>query len=107
MLSQKPFGVVHVQVTAVASDTESALVRVRVQQVPLGITAETPNAIESDESAVFSVEVRALDVRSCDSTALRIGGDIRREIKVSIHRLKFAFRRGDGGIGSFSRFSMV
>jgi beta-lactamase regulating signal transducer with metallopeptidase domain len=51
---KNPFGVVHVQITPVEIGTDAVAVRVRVQHVPLPITAEVPEALEtawSPESA--------------------------------------------------------
>jgi hypothetical protein len=51
---KNPFGVVHVQVTAVEIGADAVTVRVRVQHAPLPVTAEIPNALEtawSPESA--------------------------------------------------------
>jgi hypothetical protein len=51
---KNPFGVVHVQVTAVEIGADTVDVRVRVQHVPLPATAEMPDALEtawSPESA--------------------------------------------------------
>jgi beta-lactamase regulating signal transducer with metallopeptidase domain len=44
---KNPFGVVHVQVTAVEIGVEAVTVRVRVQHAPLPTTAEIPVALES------------------------------------------------------------
>jgi hypothetical protein len=44
---KNPFGVVHVQVTAVEIGTAAVTVRVRVQQAPVPISAEIPAALES------------------------------------------------------------
>ncbi len=46
-LLENPFGVVHVQVTAVEIGADAMTVRVRVQQAPLPSTAEVPAALES------------------------------------------------------------
>jgi hypothetical protein len=44
---KNPFGVVHVQVTAVEIGADAVTVRVRVQHAPLRTTAEMPVALES------------------------------------------------------------
>jgi beta-lactamase regulating signal transducer with metallopeptidase domain len=44
---KNPFGVVHVQVTAVEIAADTVDVRVRVQHVPLPTTAEIPDAVDS------------------------------------------------------------
>jgi hypothetical protein len=44
---KNPFGVVHVQVTAVEIGADAVTVRVRVQHAPLRTTAEMPAALES------------------------------------------------------------
>jgi hypothetical protein len=46
-----PFGVVHVQITAVQIGTDAVAVRVRVQHAPLPNTAKIPDALESAWSA--------------------------------------------------------
>jgi beta-lactamase regulating signal transducer with metallopeptidase domain len=67
---KNPFGVVHVQITPVEIGTDAVAVRVRVQHVPLPITAEIPAALEtawSPESAPIlapyggSAEVQVTD----------------------------------------------
>jgi beta-lactamase regulating signal transducer with metallopeptidase domain len=55
---KNPFGVVHVQITPVEIGTDAVAVRVRIQHVPLPITAEVPDALESAWSPE-SVPVRA------------------------------------------------
>jgi hypothetical protein len=52
---KNPFGVVHVQVTAVEIGTDAVTVRIRVQHTPLRTTAEIPDALDtawSPESAL-------------------------------------------------------
>jgi len=67
---QNPFGVVHLQVTALESGADAVLLRVRLQHVLLGTTVEIPNAVEtawSPESAAVvapyggSAEVKVAD----------------------------------------------
>jgi beta-lactamase regulating signal transducer with metallopeptidase domain len=58
---KNPFGVVHIQVTAVEIGADAASVRIRVQQAPLRITAEITDAIEtvwSPESALVRAPYR-------------------------------------------------
>jgi beta-lactamase regulating signal transducer with metallopeptidase domain len=67
---KNPFGVVHVQVTAVEIGADAASVRIRVQHAPLRTTAEIPDAIQtawSPESALVrapytgSTDVQVID----------------------------------------------
>jgi hypothetical protein len=67
---KNPFGVVHVQVTAVEIGADAVAVRVRIQHVRLPTTAEIPDAVEtawSPESAPVrapyggSADVRVTD----------------------------------------------
>jgi hypothetical protein len=55
---KNPFGVVHVQVTAVEIGDDTVLARVRLQHVPLPATAEIPAALDSEWSPE-SAAVRA------------------------------------------------
>jgi beta-lactamase regulating signal transducer with metallopeptidase domain len=44
---KNPFGVVHVQITPVEIATDAVTLRVRIQHVPLPVTAKIPDALES------------------------------------------------------------
>jgi beta-lactamase regulating signal transducer with metallopeptidase domain len=61
-----PFGVVHVQVTAVEIGPDTVTVRVRLQHVPLPATAEMPDALETAWSPE-SAPVHALYGGSADA----------------------------------------
>jgi beta-lactamase regulating signal transducer with metallopeptidase domain len=62
---KNPFGVVHVQVTAVEIGIDAVAVRVRIQHAPLPATAEIPDALQTAWSAE-SAPVRALYGGSTD-----------------------------------------
>jgi hypothetical protein len=67
---RNPFGVVHVQVTAVEIATDAVTLRLRVQHVPLGTTADIPEALKtawSPESALVRAPYRgSTDVQVTD-----------------------------------------
>jgi beta-lactamase regulating signal transducer with metallopeptidase domain len=78
---KNPFGVVHVQITPVEIGTDAVAVRVRVQHVPLPITAEIPDALET----AWSVESAPVRAPYGGSTEVQVSDQDGKTWKIVLH----------------------